>query len=131
MNDLGFLQTQAIELQQLLHQAGTDPVLSPQLAERLAGVQQELQQAGREQAQRAAFTALLQVVEITTEIFGGEVRIKSAANPEFPGDKYVCLTAEIAGGNETILAQEAEWARRIASIKPVWDGFKLRVKRKK
>ena len=83
-----------------------------------------------EHMQRAAFQTLLQVVDITSEIFGDDVRIKSAVSPDFSSERYVCLTAETNGDNASILAKEAEWAGRIATVKPVWDGFKLRVKRK-
>lgn len=43
MNDQTFLQVQAIQLRQLLEEAEDDPILAPQLRERLAEVEQELQ----------------------------------------------------------------------------------------
>jgi hypothetical protein len=46
MNDQTFLQTQVLELRRLLEAAGNDTIIAPQLRERLAEAEAELQQAG-------------------------------------------------------------------------------------
>lgn len=45
MNDLTFLKVQALELRRLLERAGDDPIAVPQLRERLAEAEKELQAA--------------------------------------------------------------------------------------
>lgn len=47
MNKLSFLQIQVIQLRQLLENAADDPILSPQLKERLGDVEQEIVSIGR------------------------------------------------------------------------------------
>jgi hypothetical protein len=48
MSDKAFLQVQALELRRLLDEAGDDPILAPQVRERLEEVERELETAGRE-----------------------------------------------------------------------------------
>lgn len=45
MNNITFLQRQALELRKLLESAGDDPILAPQLRERLADAEKELEAA--------------------------------------------------------------------------------------
>lgn len=45
MNDMTFLQIQAVQLRQLLADAGDDPILVPQLRQRLADAEQQLNSA--------------------------------------------------------------------------------------
>src|SRR5215469_10118159 len=45
MNNLTFLKVQALELRRLLESAGDDPIAVPQLRERLADAEKELQAA--------------------------------------------------------------------------------------
>lgn len=47
MSDSTFLQVQAIELERLLNKSADDPILGPQLRERLEEVRRELRQPGR------------------------------------------------------------------------------------
>jgi hypothetical protein len=48
MSDQTFLQVQALELRQLLANAGDDPILAPQLRERLGEVEKKLEEARKE-----------------------------------------------------------------------------------
>jgi hypothetical protein len=48
MNKLTFVQNQTIELQHLVETAGNDPILAPQLRERLEDAQKELEEARRQ-----------------------------------------------------------------------------------
>lgn len=51
MNDLTFLKIQSLELRKLLESGGNDPILGPQLRERLAEAEKELQAAQLQQGQ--------------------------------------------------------------------------------
>ena len=125
MHDPSSLDSPANDAPQGLAHFG-NPTHSPSVVGSLANVES----VGFQHAQQNAFSALLQIVDITTEIFGEDVSIKATSSPDSAADRYVCLTAATEGDNEAILTKESEWVRRISEVAPVWDGFKLRVKRK-
>jgi hypothetical protein len=86
---------------------------------------------GEDVSQKAALDKVLGIVGITTEIFGGPVAIEEFVDPEFPDERKVVFIAEVQGENASILKMESEWVKRVTSLKPAWDGFRLRIKRKK
>lgn len=47
MNDLEFLQQQASQLRGLLESVGNDPILAPQLRQKMAGIESKIQELGR------------------------------------------------------------------------------------
>jgi hypothetical protein len=81
-------------------------------------------------SERRAFDALGKVIAVTEEIFGVPVVVESDCDPEYPTEKYVRFCVEVADEIPAILAKELEWARRMATIEPKWDAFRLSIKPK-
>jgi hypothetical protein len=71
--------------------------------------------------------AIGRIVEITTELFPGEVVVGNSADPEFPDDRFVVFTVEASGELDEILDRECEWLRRVAAVTPGTHTFRLSV----
>lgn len=82
-------------------------------------------------AQASALGTLLNIVGISTELFGGPVAVEQFVDPEFPDEKKAVFIAEVSADAEAVLKLESEWVRRVSSLEPYWDGFRLKIKRKK
>ncbi len=80
------------------------------------------------EAERMAFEALRKIIAATTEIFGEDVHVKESCDPEFPEEKYVVFSVSARGNAREIVAQEAEWVRRVRDVAPAWDAFRLSIR---
>ncbi len=67
------------------------------------------------------------ILDITTELFPGEVAVGNSADPEFPDDRFVVFTVDASGELDEILDRECEWLRRVAAITPGTHAFRLSV----
>jgi hypothetical protein len=88
MNKLAFLQNQTIELQHLLETAGDDPILAPQLRERLEDAQNELDEARR---QEGTLLPKEPIVLPRTAIFlkGQSVQDSEGIRPSLAGEAMI------------------------------------------
>ena len=109
MSDSEFLQVQTHELARLLEEAGDDPVLAPQLRERLADAQHELEAASRGQL----FAAPLPRAAIFMR--GGGVTGSKGMKPSMAGEaliQYERMFIEQAMHDERAAARTAGRERR-------------------
>lgn len=110
MNDTAFLQIQSIELQRLLDSVGDDPILEPQLRERLA----EVESARKEGRLFPESNVVLRQFLKTLSQHGAELRL---ALPDAPS---VAISAEeISGASERL---EREVTQETIGIPGVFRG---------
>lgn len=79
------------------------------------------------EARENAFRDMQRVVDATTEIFGGEVRVRSDCDPEHPDDRFIVFEVIVGDGSEAALRLEDEWVRRVTSIVPGIGLFRLSI----
>ena len=82
------------------------------------------------EAQVVAFETVQKIFDLTTEIFGDDVSVKSSHDPEYPSETYTVLSPQVSADNPTILRMESEWVERVARLAPNGHGFRLRIRRK-
>lgn len=114
MSDLSFLQIQAVQLRQLLADAGDDPILVPQLQERLADSEQQLRAA--EQAAGTLFQAdIATLPRVALFLKGGGVQGSEGIRPSLAGEaliQYEKMFTEQALHDEREAARTAGRHRR-------------------
>lgn len=114
MSDLSFLQIQAVQLRQLLADAGDDPILVPQLQERLADSEQQLRAA--EQAAGTLFQAdIATLPRVALFLKGGGVQGSEGIRPSLAGEaliQYEKMFTEQALHDEREAAKTAGRHRR-------------------
>ncbi len=57
-----------------------------------------------------------QIVDLTRELFPGEVLMYIQDDPEYPQDRYTVIEAEVSGSPEDVVARELEWHRRVVRV---------------
>lgn len=82
------------------------------------------------EAKKAAFETYHEIINLTTEVFGPGVQVRSVYDPEFPNEKYVVFSPEVSGDASVIVKKESEWVDRMSHIGYWWHGFRLSIKRK-
>ena len=83
----------------------------------------------------AEFTcdSLQEIVNITAEIFPGELRITNSADPEMPQDVYQVFAVSVpaSADAEELVDRRLQWHRRIATIAPSMKGrIRLAIERR-
>ena len=78
-------------------------------------------------AEFAALETLRKIISVTTEIFGDDVQVKETCEPEFPDERYVVFSVATRGNPREVVAQEAEWIRRVGALGTDWDAFRLAI----
>ncbi len=71
--------------------------------------------------------AIGRILDITTELFPGEVVVGNSADPEYPDDRFVVFTVGASGELDEILDRECEWLRRVAAGTAGAHAFRLSV----
>ena len=56
------------------------------------------------------------VIELTREIFSGDVRIEEDPDPEIAGLINIFLFATTTGDTATVMARQMEWHQRLAAL---------------
>ena len=56
------------------------------------------------------------LVQITKELFPGEVSIRELDDPENPGDSYTVVEAKATGAVEDIVDRRIQWHQRVAEL---------------
>jgi hypothetical protein len=113
MNDLTFLKVQALELRRLLERAGSDPILGPQLRERLADAEKELQAALQQNGK--LFPRDIHDLRAALFIRGGGVQGSQGISPALAGEaliQYEKMFIEQALHDEREAARNAGRQRR-------------------
>lgn len=114
MNDLTFLKRQTLELRRLLENAGSDPILAPQLQERLADTEKELQAAQKQDGH--LFPRPLQdLPRAALFLRGGGVQRSEGIRPGLAGElliQYEKMFVEQALHDEREAARSAGRQRR-------------------
>lgn len=114
MNDHTFLQVQAVQLREMLQGAGDDPILVPQLRQRLADIEEDLRKA--EQSNGELFlTAVPSAPRAALFLQGGGVEASTGIRPSLAGEaliQYERMFVEQALHDEREAARTAGRQRR-------------------
>ncbi len=74
-----------------------------------------------------AINILHRIVEVTTSIFGDDVKISESFDPEFPEDKNIVLSVETDWPTDRVIQAEQEWAKAIGNISPTLETIRLSI----
>ncbi len=88
MNDLIFLQIQTAELRRLLDVSAEDPIVGPQLRDRLSEAEQELETA-REQTGTLLPRELVEMPRAAVFLRGGGVQGSEGIRPSLAGEALI------------------------------------------
>ncbi len=56
------------------------------------------------------------VIEITKELFPGDVSIEVIEDPEYPQTRFTAIVAQPSGPIESIVSRRGEWHERVAQL---------------
>ncbi len=115
MNKLSFLQIQAIQLRQLLETAADDPILSPQLQERLDDVEKEIDSIGHTGGSGLFPPEMPSLPRAAVFLRGGGVQGSEGIRPALAGEsliQYERMFTEQAMHDEREAARTAGRHRR-------------------
>jgi hypothetical protein len=85
----------------------------------------------QQEAHEAAFRTVQEVIEFTQDLFRSPVVIRESHDPEYPREKKIVLTTEVAADNATMIALEHQWIQHVSRLAPHWPDVRLVLKRKK
>jgi phosphate uptake regulator len=80
-----------------------------------------------ELAAKRATEIIDSIVDLTTNLFGENVRIYASHDPDFPETRYTILAVESSRPVAELLELELEWARGVNKISPGFDSFRLKL----
>ena len=113
MNDYNYLQIKAAQLRRLLDEAEDDPILAPQLRQRLEDVEGQLRAVQNQQG--TLFPMETEIPRVALFLRGGGVRESEGIRPALAGEaliQYERMFMEQAIHDERTAAQAAGRARR-------------------
>ncbi len=113
MNDSQFLKDQAVQIRRLLKQSGDDPILVPQLRQRLKDVEREL--AATQSAPTTLFPIESALPRVALFLKGASVRNSEGIRPALAGDaliQFERMFTEQALDDERAAARAAGRMRR-------------------
>jgi hypothetical protein len=113
-NNLTFLKVQVLELRRLLERAGDDPIAVPQLRERLADAEKELQAAQRQNGELFP-QQQVEIPRAALFLRGGGVQGSEGIRPSSAGEaliQYEKMFIEQAVHDERVAARNAGRQRR-------------------
>lgn len=59
---------------------------------------------------------LYAILDITREMYPGDVSLETGYDPEWPEDRWICFVVQSSSSFKEIIEQELEWGRRIAPL---------------
>jgi hypothetical protein len=65
------------------------------------------------------------VVQITQELFPGEVSARVMSDPEYPQDRFTVIEAQASGPPEEVVDRQLEWHWRILRLSPLCSTLRL------
>ncbi|MEO8498263.1 MAG: hypothetical protein ABI614_24635 [Planctomycetota bacterium] len=97
------------------------------LAQRVDALEQRLAAVDRSASSKPDLSAVMvDVIQISQELFPGPFSSSDDSDPEFPDDTYVVVSVESTGDMQDIVRRRAEWHERIRALAPGLFG-KLRL----
>lgn len=96
------------------------------LVDRVASLESQIAEQN-EQAGKLATDIIDSIVDLTTNLFGEDVRIYASHDPEFPESRYTVLAVQSSRPLAELMQLELEWVRGVSRISPGFDTFRLKL----
>ena len=82
----------------------------------------------RQRSTQEGVAAIVKIIGVTSELFGGEVTLVEDCDPEFPDDRYAVVVAQTQLDPCEVPKTEREWVKRVEAIAPKCDGLRLSIR---
>ena len=112
------MQATSPEVHELRHSVNS-------LERRVAKLERGLLISGSERIPLTLDDVPAEVLSITTELFPGDVSVRTLDDPEYPGDSYVVIDATASGDVNEIEERRIEWHQRVRRFLPSGEIWSL------